>query len=221
MEQCYGCKSLAERIRQTEAALDAAQAKVKMWEAQALNCQDVLAERCQQLEVAQTKVKALEDWRIKVTAALLRPDGAFYEDVPKHVKEMAEQLAQEQARREAVEQELNEGKGYLVRLWGLIAPQCNVLPTLVGLATQFDNYIAGTNQDLKASQEALRLVRDALYLAGIICDAVPTRAQDSDDPTMKHLGQCVNQGQYQIIQRAIETVMATLDAAPVSDEGKP
>ena len=59
-------------------------------------------------------------------------------------------------------------------------------------------------------------MRDALYLAGIICDAVPTRAQDSDDPTMKHLGQCVNQGQYQIIQRAIETVKATLDAAPVS-----
>lgn len=40
---------------------------------------------------------------------------------------------------------------------------------------------------------------DALVLASVLCDAVPHRAQTSEDPTMRHIGHCVNNGQYQRI----------------------
>lgn len=35
------------------------------------------------------EIEALKEWRANVTCSLLRPDGAFFEDVPKHVKDLA------------------------------------------------------------------------------------------------------------------------------------
>jgi len=57
------------------------------------------------LDAEREKVKELREWRGKVTVALLRPGGAFYEDVPKHVKAMAEELATLQAQLRQVEGE--------------------------------------------------------------------------------------------------------------------
>lgn len=67
------------------------------------------------------------------------------------------------AEREKVK-ELEEGKGYLIRLWGLVAPQCEILTTLVGLATQFDNYIAGQNHELATLQAQLAEIEQILCI---------------------------------------------------------
>ena len=39
--------------------------------------------------------------------------------------------------------EATQAYGYLARLFKEVAPQCSPLPTLMGLCTQIDNYIAG------------------------------------------------------------------------------
>jgi hypothetical protein len=41
------------------------------------------------------------------------------------------------------QQDYDEAKRYLTSLFAQVAPQCKPLPTLSGLATQIDNYIAG------------------------------------------------------------------------------
>lgn len=42
--------------------------------------------------------------------------------------------------------EADEAYGYLSGLFKLVAPQCDPLPSLMGLCTQIDNYIAGLRQ---------------------------------------------------------------------------
>jgi hypothetical protein len=41
-----------------------------------------------------------------------------------------------------------EALGYLTRLFQHLAPQCEPLPDVAGLATQIDNYIAAEHQKL-------------------------------------------------------------------------
>lgn len=50
-------------------------------------------EWCRKMEEAQAEIERLKDWRSNVTAALMRPGGAHYEDVAKHVKAMRQTLA--------------------------------------------------------------------------------------------------------------------------------
>lgn len=49
-----------------------------------------------------------------------------------------------------------EAYGYLSRLFLSLAPQCVALPTLTGLATQLDNYIAGQQEDLASARQRQR-----------------------------------------------------------------
>ena len=52
----------------------------------------------QEVAALSAQVEQLRDWQATVTAALRREGGAFYEDVPKHVRELraqVEQLTQE------------------------------------------------------------------------------------------------------------------------------
>lgn len=48
-------------------------------------------------------IRRLEDWRADVTAALSREAGAFFADVPKHIKGLVQQNASLQARLTASE----------------------------------------------------------------------------------------------------------------------
>jgi len=66
--------------------------------------------------------------------------------------QMQAKISDLEAKLRQVEEELSEGKGYLIRLFALLAPQCKPLETLPGVATQIDNYIAG----LKQSRDQLR-----------------------------------------------------------------
>lgn len=50
-----------------------------------------------QIDRLKQQVERLTDWRASVTAVLRRPGGSFYEDVPKHVRELVD--AKEQAER--------------------------------------------------------------------------------------------------------------------------
>lgn len=57
----------------------------------------------------------MHDWRCTVTAALRRPSGAFYEDVPKHVRELVDRAEQaeaalrsQQAREQALVEKLEQ-----------------------------------------------------------------------------------------------------------------
>lgn len=43
----------------------------------------------------------------------------------------------------ATPSEAEQAYGYLSRVFEVVAPQCKPLPTLMGLCTQIDNYIAG------------------------------------------------------------------------------
>jgi hypothetical protein len=49
---------------------------------------------------------------------------------------------------------MSAGHDYLLRLWKLVAPQCEPLPTLGGLATQFDNYITGLQARAEMRRDA-------------------------------------------------------------------
>jgi hypothetical protein len=58
-------------------------------------------------------LEQLEDWRAAVTVALQRPGGAFFEDVPNHIRELVSQLA---AARQA-QATLQERCAVLIRAW--------------------------------------------------------------------------------------------------------
>lgn len=101
--------------------------------------------------------------------------------------------AEEQAKREAwdetraakaevsaLQSELAEARnayGYLSRLFTFVAPQCEPLPTLSGVATQVDNYIAGLTQQLAEnydeSVKVIRRLEDRVQeLEGTLCEFV-------------------------------------------------
>ena len=84
------------------------------------------------LDAANLKIDELRDWQATVTTALGREGGAFFEDVPKHVRELRAHN--------------REAHRYLSQLLRHNAPQCEPLPDLPGLATQIDNLIAGMKQ---------------------------------------------------------------------------
>jgi hypothetical protein len=114
--------------------------------------------------------KCLDNWerdnaalqqRCAVLEALPELYGEKYREAEGYVQALAT-LQQQHAALQQRCAEVEEGKGYLLRLWQLIAPQCEPLPTLAGLATQFDNYIAGRNQDINALQARLAQVEGAL-----------------------------------------------------------
>lgn len=46
-----------------------------------------------QAEAAIADAKALNDWRADVTVALQRPGGAFFDDVPRHIRQLVADLA--------------------------------------------------------------------------------------------------------------------------------
>lgn len=54
--------------------------------------------------------------------------------------------------------ERDEAYGYLSRLFVSCAPQCEPLPTLPGLATQIDNYIAGCHQAKASAESSLQQI---------------------------------------------------------------
>ena len=110
-------KQVADLQRQLEAERDVQQALT-----------DIIAEERAKLEAAQNayqdelrghldetqralnleaQVAQLKDWRADVTVALQRGGGAFYEDVPGHIKELVRQVAQ-------LTTELDEAKEELV-----------------------------------------------------------------------------------------------------------
>ncbi len=60
MEQCYGCKSLAERIEQTERALDAERERVKELEKRLAEEHPGLDEACEQLATLQAQLAEIE-----------------------------------------------------------------------------------------------------------------------------------------------------------------
>lgn len=78
---------LTERLIKAEAALARAEQERDLAKANALYHADCRPNR-QQAKAALADAKALNDWRADVTVALGRPGGAFYADVPKHIREM-------------------------------------------------------------------------------------------------------------------------------------
>ncbi len=65
------------------------------------------------------------------------------------------QLSDVRADLEAVTKERKENHAYMVRLFLLLAPQCEALPTVAGVTDQLDNYICGLKQQLAQVREEL------------------------------------------------------------------
>ena len=63
----------------------------------------------------------------------------------------------------------DEAYDYLSRLFKNLAPQCKPLPTLPGLATQIDNYIAGQHQKNEAYKE---MIKKLIYEVQNLMDTV-------------------------------------------------
>jgi len=61
------------------------------------------------LAALRANVEALEDWQATVTAALGREGGAFFADMPKHIRGMVTQLATLTAERERLLKQLPYG----------------------------------------------------------------------------------------------------------------
>ena len=74
---------------------------------------------------------------------------------------LLDQLAAERLAREKEAGNAVEAYGYLSRLFLHLAPKCLVLPTLAGLATQIDNYIAGQQQRIEKLDKELAAERQA------------------------------------------------------------
>lgn len=61
------------------------------------------------------------------------------------------------------------------------------------LSSQLDEFVTQQiQQHLKLKQPPLHLILEGLEVASIIVNAVPSRAQDSKDPTMAYIGELVN-----------------------------
>lgn len=63
----------------------------------------------------------------------------------------------------ALSDEPEEAYGYLVRLFRRVAPQCEPLGSVIGLATQIDNYIAGLHADRAADAGTIKLANATLF----------------------------------------------------------
>ena len=86
-KQCAGTKSKRERIQSLQQQIDAERTRREQVE-MANYAKDG------QIETLQAVIVQLRDWRDQVALALTREGGARFEDVPGHVKAMAEELAQ-------------------------------------------------------------------------------------------------------------------------------
>ena len=58
--------------------------------------------------------------------------------------------------------EREEGYGYLCRLLVAVAPLCQPLDTILGVATQIDNYIAGLMKERNDANKELSQIKDQL-----------------------------------------------------------
>ncbi len=59
-------------------------------------------------------------------------------------------------------QERAEGYGYLFRLLATVAPPCQPLDTVLGVATQIDNYISGLRQERDSLSKELLQIKSQL-----------------------------------------------------------
>jgi len=55
--------------------------------------------------------------------------------------------------------ELEKGRTYLIRLFKMVAPECEPLDDLSGLVSQLDNYVAGQNQKIKGLEATLASIK--------------------------------------------------------------
>jgi hypothetical protein len=83
----------------------------------------------------------------------------YREDVSKAFDAFKADLLAHLASQEQRIRQLDEGYGYLSRLFTSRAPQCEPLDDLPGLATQIDNYIVGLKQRIRELQDELETER--------------------------------------------------------------
>lgn len=87
------------------------------------------------------------------------PEGQIDFEIDELVKS---ELSALRVERDALTQQLEQAYGYLSRLFLHCAPQCEALPTLLGVATQIDSYIASAHQRAEAAEASHVRLREAL-----------------------------------------------------------
>lgn len=112
-----------------------------------LDLQHQLTARAQEIEQVKAALRAWREFDGEAADQNPCPDLTLRSHLRSKARELTRQIADaaliSRAPQPEQEQDYDEAKRYLILLFGRVAPQCKPLPTLSGLATQIDNYIAG------------------------------------------------------------------------------